>query len=100
MSQQQDIRKQITEWVASDTTHAQIILHQVIFCLQQQIREANRVATEWETIAMQALETRLCKGHEASLASRIETLQSRSFYKWDRIVDKLRQRHATKNKGA
>lgn len=44
----------------------------------------------WETVAMNAMHTRLFKSNKGWLADKIEALNDRASMRWDSIIEKLR----------
>lgn len=70
---------------------ATAILQGVSAGLEQIAEQANKDRQEWETIALVSLEGRLFAGsNKGLLADRIEALNPRAAFKWDRLIDRLR----------
>lgn len=46
---------------------------------------------EWETIAMNAMETRLFKDNKGWLASKIEALKDTASFRWDHIIERMKK---------
>lgn len=67
------------------------ILQGVTDGLQAAAEKAHNDRIEWETVALVALEGRLFAGsNKGMLADRIESLNPRAAFKWDRLIDRLR----------
>lgn len=67
------------------------ILQGVTDGLQAAAEQAHKDRLEWETVALVALEARLFSGsNKGMLADRIEQLNPRAGFKWDRLIDRLR----------
>lgn len=46
---------------------------------------------EWETVAMNAMEARMFKHNKGWLAQKIEKLEGRSFFRWEHIIERLKE---------
>ena len=45
--------------------------------------------SEWETVAMNAMEGRLFKGNKGWLAQKIDRLRDNALFRWDHIIQRL-----------
>lgn len=57
--------------------------------LSQRLTEEQHQRAEWETIAFNAMESRIFKNNKSWLAQKIDRLRGSAFFKWDHIIEKL-----------
>ena len=81
----QSLRKDISqnpEWMAS----ALQAVHQGV---EDRLKQEVHMRVEWETVALNAMDTRLFKSNKSWLRGKIEALKSEASFKWDHIIERL-----------
>jgi hypothetical protein len=82
-----NLRKDIAqnpEWMAS----ALQAVHQGV---DDRLKQEVHMRVEWETVALNAMETRIFNTNKGWLSSKIEALKSKASFRWDHIIERLRK---------
>jgi hypothetical protein len=82
-----NLRKDIAqnpEWLAS----ALQAVHQGV---EDRLKQEVHMRVEWETVALNAMETRLFNTNKGWLSSKIEALKDKASFRWDHIIERLRK---------
>ena len=57
--------------------------------VDEAMRRVERDRSEWEMVAINAMEVRLFKDNKGWLAQKIETLKPRASFRWDHILERM-----------
>ena len=82
-----NLRKDIAqnpEWLASALQAA----HQGV---EDRLKQEVHMRVEWETVALNAMETRLFNTNKGWLSGKIEALKGKASFRWDHIIERLRK---------
>jgi hypothetical protein len=82
-----NLRKDIAqnpEWMAS----ALQAIHQGV---EDRLKQEVHMRVEWETVALNAMETRLFNTNKGWLSNKIEALKDKASFRWDHIIERLRK---------
>lgn len=59
--------------------------------MEQRLRQERHEKSEWETIAFNAMESRIFKGNRMWLSQKIDRLHKSALFKWDSIIERLQK---------
>lgn len=76
--------KQNPEWLMS-------AMQAINAGMEHRLRQERHEKSEWETIALNAMEARIFKSNKMWLSQKIDRLRNNAAFKWDSIIERLQK---------
>jgi hypothetical protein len=91
-----EIYRTVHQWVMENPSSIGIITRAIADGAKDYAESTRKERVEWEIIASMVMEKRLFDGNENFLAEKIESMKETNSIKWDHMIEKLREKHATR----
>jgi len=59
--------------------------------MEQRLKQERHEKSEWETVAFNAMETRIYTSNKMWLSQKIDRLHKSALFKWDHIIERLQK---------